>query len=144
MLSDYVREQLRWRESKATQFPDDRGNLQSVAALRSLAEYVEAIEDEGKDGERSQEVARFDPHVDQETGKLAGERATRELSRYGYGYSVTAGSHAELLDDLWVACMEDAYQAAGEYSADYTEALTDGEAAAAVFGIVLPSRQRRA
>jgi hypothetical protein len=139
MLSDYVREQLRWRESKAESFPQDKGNRQSVDALRSLADYVEGLEaDPG--GEQWASLERLQPHRDQETGNYGGTRAARELSRYGYGYGVTAGSHAELLTDLWTACMEDAYETAIGYlgSEDDTGTLTLAELGAARHELALP------
>jgi hypothetical protein len=138
MLSDYVREQQRWRESKAGEFPDDKRNGESAAALESLAEFVERLEDEGSAGEDWALLERLEPHMFGDGATLGGEMAARETSRYGFGHGVTDGTHTEFLTDLWIACMEDAYEYRGEHDEDPTGELSRVESGAALFGLALP------
>jgi hypothetical protein len=137
MLSEYLREQKRWRESKAEEFPDDRRNGESVAALASLSDYVEAIEEEGAAGERWGLVERLEPHMF-EGVSLGGREAGRETARYGFGYRTTEGTHEEFLTDLWIACMTDAYNYRCEHDSDPTGELSRAENGAARFDVDLP------
>jgi len=137
MLSDYVRQQMRWRETKMEEFPDDKRNGESVAALGSLAEFIEAIEDEGAGGERWGLVERLEPHM-LEGVSLGGREASRETARYGFGYRTTDGTHEEFLTDLWIACMTDAYNHRCEHDEDPTGELSRVENGAARFDVPLP------
>ena len=45
-IAEYLREQARWREPKAEQYPDDARNERCAAGLRALAEHVESLPDD--------------------------------------------------------------------------------------------------
>jgi hypothetical protein len=104
---------------------------------------VERLEDEGARGEGWALLERLEPHLFEDGPTLGGERASRELSRYGFGYKVTTGTHDELLTDLWIACMEDAYDYARErvdqgQALDWTGELSPIEVDAADHQVSLP------
>lgn len=70
-----------------------------------------------------------------------GEEAQRAISRYGFGYEVGPGQHAEFLEELLALCLQDAYTFAGDAGDgyDYSEQLFAFEIAAARDGVFLPS-----
>jgi len=104
-LSDHFRSQADWRQRKAEEYPEDKRNAQSAAALYSLAEYVES-EDGSKDAEA------LLPHLF-EGFTLGGEEADRAVTRYGFGYSGTHHLvHRAFLETLHMACVRDAYESA--------------------------------
>jgi hypothetical protein len=136
-LGSYFRSQAEWRESKAEEYPDDPRNAQSAEALKSLAEYVESEEGEFA---ATKQLDALEPHLF-EGFTFGGERAQRVVSRYGYGYrAVSPLQHLELLEELAVACLEDAYEFAGEHGDDPTETLFPFEVEAAQAGVFIPSR----
>jgi hypothetical protein len=106
-LADYFRSQADWRDLKAEEYPDDPRNEQSAAALRSLAEYVESDEREAVAAARA-----FDP------AELGAEEVRRVVARYGYGHTVTDGSHEEFLHELVALCVQRAYEAVSEHASD--------------------------
>lgn len=132
-LSDYFRSQADWRRQKAEQYPEDQRNVQSAEALESLASYVET------DEPSSQVIAALDEHLF-EGVTLGGEETQREVSRYGYGYRVTAGHHVEFLDELTTLCLMDAYAFAREHGDDPTGSLLACELEAARDDVMLPRR----
>jgi hypothetical protein len=121
-LGDYFRSQAEWRAEKAAEHPEDERNAQSAAALRSLAEFVDHEVD-------SFYVHELEPHLID--GGLGGERAQRDVSRYGWDYPP---GHQAFLLELIVACFEDAYERAGDTGEDPTGRLTADEVAAAQKG----------
>ena len=132
MLADYFRGQADWRDLKAAEYPDDERNEQSARALRSLADYIDGGDSEGADA-----LAPFICDM-----SLGGEEAHRAVSRYGFGYNVTADSqHDEFLRELWAACLEDAYNHAGDagHGDDPSGVLTPAEIAATMRDVMLSS-----
>jgi hypothetical protein len=134
-LSDYFRHQAAWRREKAEEYPEDERNAQSARALESLADYIPR--DEGC--VVNDVLENLNRHLF-EGSTLGGEQAAREASRYGYGYNVSPLRHVEFLEDLLVACWEDAYDFAGEHGEDWTESLFPCEVEAAKDGVYLPRR----
>lgn len=138
-LAEYFRYQANWRDAKAEQYPDDERNVQSARALRSLAEYVDSGEAETRD---RWIIQALDAHLFEEF-TFAGEEAQREVSRYGYGYAATNDNqHEAFLPELWVTCMQDAYDfvRSGAALDDPSESLFPFEVDAARDGVHLPSR----
>lgn len=134
-LSEYFRSQAEWRDRKAADYPDDQRNAQSARALRSLADYAE--HEDAADLVRA--LAPFSREV-----ILGGEETARQVSRYGFGYEATSdGQHRELLEDLQVTCLQDAYSEAMDAGEDWTGALFPLELAAANRGVLLPERYFR-
>lgn len=132
-VEDVVRSQAHWRRQKAAEFPNDPGNLQSAEALDSLADYVAAEAD-------STVGLLQELMVD---GLLGGQKTSRELSRYGYGFNVVGEfQHEELLEELHGLVMEDAYDAVREGAQDDpTEGgLNPIEVEAAKLGVELGPR----
>jgi hypothetical protein len=134
-LSDYFRAQAEWRERKAEEYPEDERNAQSAAALRSLAEFVEPREDGRYDLSVLHDLAA---HVFE--GSLGGEETQRVVSRYGFGYGVSAAQHVEFLDELLLLCLQDAYEFVGDGGdgEDPTGSLFEFEIEAAKDGVYLP------
>lgn len=138
-LAEYFRAQAEWREQKASEYPDDQRNAQSAAALRSLAEFVET------DERAAESVKALEP-FEYDTGVFqGGEQVNREVARYGYGYAVTDGTHEEVLRELVVLCLAEAYEFVAEHGDDPSGELDDFEIEAAKDGIALDIRywQRR-
>lgn len=137
-LTDHLRNEANWRDQKSAEYQDDDRNQQSSRALRSLAEYIECGEAESR---AHGIIDALEAHIIGPGARLGGERAHRETSRYGFGYEATAlAQHEDFLQDLWVACMEDAYEYAGDHGEDWTGELFDFEVSAAVDGVHLPAR----
>lgn len=128
-LSNYFRAQAEWRDEKAAQYPSDERNPQSAAALRYLADSIDA-DVKGEVGE----VETLEPHL--VNGKLGGKETLREVKSYGYGYPVNEDSNRELLKGLVALCFEDAYTAVGETGED-ANGLFGFEVDAAREGVVL-------
>jgi hypothetical protein len=128
--SDYFRAQAEWRESKSEEYPDDERNAQSAAALHALAEFVDA------NPELSTALSAH-----QVAFTIGGEEAQRAISRYGFGYQVGPGQHAEFLEELLALCLQDAYTFAGDAGDgyDYSGQLFAFEIAAARDGVFLPA-----
>lgn len=108
LLIDHLRAQADWREKKAAEYPEDERNARSAAALASLADYVEA----GADGAESWTLTILEEQADIWGGAGVadfGEQASREISRYGFGYSVTDATHAAFLDELAPIALADTY-----------------------------------
>jgi hypothetical protein len=137
-FAEYVRGQSRWRESKASEFPDDRRNSEGAQALRSLAEWVDAREAERGAGEVNAVLDILSFHVSADNGAPGGPKAQRLLSRYGYGHGVTDYSHERLISDLIDMSMEDAYDYACEHGVDPTDLLFPVELEAAELDIAMP------
>jgi hypothetical protein len=136
-LQDYFREQARWRREKAEEYPDDRRNPQSAAALESLAEYVEP--DESGNSEADERVAaELEKHLAEFT--LGGEETQRAVARYGFGYSANRWTHEAFLEELLVLCALDAYELVREGASDedVTGTLLPFEEEAAQRGVMLP------
>lgn len=133
MLSDYLRSKAEWRRRQEKEFPNDKRNERSAAALDALADYVDSPA-------ASQEaLARLEPHqFDAET--LGGDRTWRAVSRYGYGTIITTDHHAAFLDELAVVAQYDAYEHATEHGDDRTGTLLPFEFEAAKDGVTLPRR----
>ena len=108
-LSEYFRNQARWRESKAAEYPEDHRNAQSSAALYSLATHVES---QAADGPHAA-IDALEPHLF-EAVALGGEATRRAVVRYGYGYAVATSQHEEFLAELGALCLEDAYEYVGD------------------------------
>jgi hypothetical protein len=144
MFVEQIENTQAWRESKAEEFPDDSRNRPAAEALAAFAAYVRRVEDEGPDGDDWAALDRLRPHLDPGLGtRLSGRAAERELSRYGFGYSVNESTHQEFLNDLWIACMEDAYDYASERvdagrASDWTGELFPIEVEAADHQVSLP------
>jgi hypothetical protein len=145
-LADYFRSQAEWRDRKAEEYPEDKRNVQSAAALRSLADYVEPIdgrEAEGPSGKRilsrvyDVEQHLTEQHLTEGTLTLGGERTKREVARYGFGQPVTDESHKKFLEDLLPLCLKDAYEFAEDHHDDPTGQLHPFEVEAAVDGVRL-------
>ena len=134
-LGDFFRDQAGWRWSKAEEYPEDKRNEQSARALEDLARWVEL---EG-DGSGTRE-AEFVPAVEEHMfgASLGGEEAKRAVARYGFGYEVDRTTHEEFMRELWVHCMEDAYEFAREHEDDPTGALLPFELEAAKEDVSLP------
>jgi hypothetical protein len=123
-ISNYLRGQADWRSQKAFQYEDGR-NLRSATALEALADYV-------SDGHADDLVAILAPHT-WEGDNLGGEQTKRLTSRYGFDYAVTSDlQHREMLFDLWISAMQDAYEHAADHGEDWTETLYPCEVEAAV------------
>ena len=140
-LAHYFRSQAEWRDAKTDQYPEDERNSPSAAALRSsvaallsLADYVEPIdsrEAESPSGDRYlSHVSEIELHLHE--GTLGGKR----VASYGYGRRV--GSQEQFLEELLLLCYEDAYDHAAEHHEDRTGALHPFEVAAARNGVHLP------
>jgi hypothetical protein len=137
-LADYFCAQADWRDRKAAQYPEDERNVQSAAALRSLAEYVEPIDSREAESPAGKRILSFVHELEAHLHEgmiLGGERARREVTRYGYGHPV--GSHEQFLEDLLLLCIEDAYDHAVEHGDDPTDALHLFELKAARDGIYI-------
>lgn len=133
-LAGYFRAQADWRDSKATEYPEDERNAQSANALRSLAEFVESDENGELAYVEALGAHLFDGFI------FGGEEASRAVSRYGYGYPATKGTHEEFLQELLALCLGDAYEFAGDAGEgmdDPTGALFDFEVEAAGDGVLL-------
>jgi hypothetical protein len=127
-LTEYLRAQAAWRAREAEQHPSDGRHLQSAAALRSLADFVES-------GDAEEVVSALEPHL---TGaELGGQRTSRAVTRYGYGYEVSLPEHEKLLGELVQLCLQDAYERTGERGEDDTGTLRSFEVQAARDGIPL-------
>jgi hypothetical protein len=133
-LTEYFRNQAAWRRTKAEEYPEDARNEQSARALESLADYVDS--GEAKKGA----VAALEAHIPDTGAAVGGEEAQREVARYGFGYEVGPQHHEGFLDELWLACMRDAYEFAGEHGLDWTDELHPFEVDAAKDGVSLPTR----
>jgi hypothetical protein len=135
-LSDYFRSQAEWRRSKAEEYPEDKRNEQSAAALEDLAEFIEP--DEQRQFEAGSILDALEPHLFQFS--LGGEETARAVVRYGFGYPVNAQTHTEFLEELAVHCTVDAYEfARGEQDgADPTGTLLPCEIDAAKADVTLP------
>jgi hypothetical protein len=150
-LGEYFREQAAWRRRKADDYPDDERNLQSAAALESLADYVERPD--AASGPAGPALAALEPHIPDPGAPLGGEEVGRVVSRYGFGWAVTRESqHEQMLEELVVLCLADAYEFAGdagwseEATEDPTGTLLPCEIAAAHERLTLPAsyfRRRR-
>lgn len=144
MFVEQIENVQAWRESKVEEFPNDNRNKPAAEALAAFAGYVRQVEEEGPDGDDWTALDRLRPHLDPGLGtRLAGRTAERELSRYGFGYSVNEATHREFLNDLWIACMEDAYDDASErvdqgHATDWTGELFPIEIDAAENQVRLP------
>jgi len=137
-LAEALREQAHWREGKAAQYPEDRRNEQSVAAIRSLADFVETDERASK---AVQDLACL---VDETWGDAhLGVEPARMVSRYGFGYKVDPGpaQHETFLEELVLACCCEEYEAIGDHDAtmELRGLLTDDEVEAARDGVALDS-----
>jgi hypothetical protein len=130
-LAEYFRSQAEWRWTKAEEYPEDKRNEQSAKALESLAAFVDS------DGVNVQTLAYLESNLS-EKFSLGGEQTQREVSRYGYGYPVTEGSHIDFLEELAQFCLQDAYEFATEHGEDWTETLFEFELEAARYDVVLP------
>lgn len=160
-LSEYVRNQARWREEKSEEYPDDERNARSAEALVSLADYIDAVErgtmdDEPKHWTMPVLRSYFDRNEAGTGVPSAGEKVVGEISRYGFGYPVpndwrASQFHADFLDELVPVAVEDIYEEVGEYhqDADRSDAsiaalaeeydLQPWEVEAALDGLVLGS-----
>ena len=132
-LSHYFRAVADWRREHAEDCLDGEPDLQSAAALDSLADYVD-------DGAQWPALAELDPHLD--GGALGGEMTWRTVARYGYGYEATTPyQHEELLEELAVCVVADAYEFARRHDGDDpTDTLLPAELDAARDGVILPRR----
>lgn len=126
LLSGYIEFQHEQREAIAGEWPEDSRYRKGAEALASLAEYIKQVETEGPGGDDWGLLERIRPHLFDEL-MLGGERAAREASRYGFHHVVNEATHAEFLGDLWIACMEDAYDEAKEFSGSVDESNSTGE-----------------
>lgn len=133
MLSDYLRSMAEWRRRQEKQYPNDKRNEKSAAALQSLADYVE-----GPDASQ-QALERLRPHIrDAET--LGGDRARRAAERYGYLNIIVEDHHRAFLGELGALSELDAYELAMANGEDPTGTLEDFELEAAKEGVALPIR----
>jgi hypothetical protein len=133
VLSDYLRSMAEWRRRQEKQYPNDRRNQKSAAALESLADYVD-----GPDV--SQEaLERLRPHQ-HDAQTLGGDRARRVVERYGYLNIIVEDHHRAFLDELGALAELDAYELAMGNGEDPTGTLRDFELEAAKEGLALPIR----
>lgn len=133
MLSDYLRSMAEWRRRQDKQYPNDRRNDKSAAALESLADFVD-----GPDVSK-EALERLRPHQpDAET--LGGDRARRAVERYGYLNIIIEDHHRAFLDELGALAELDAYEIALGNGEDPTGTLKDFELDAAKEGLALPIR----
>lgn len=131
-LAEIIRNQAGWRYGKAEEYPEDARNLRSAKALDALADYVDT-------GEEAQTVSALDAHIC-EGLSIGGENVSRYLSRYGFDTVERDNplAHIESLQELWIYCMEDAYEFAREQKEDWTGSLWPCEVQAAIDRITLP------
>lgn len=129
-LADYFRVQAEWRERKAEEYPGDKRNAESAAALRDLADFVEPVAVRGRREVLQPGVEALMPHLFA-VGMLGGERAKRAVSRYGYDHPQPPSLREQFLSDLHRLCVEDAYEYASEHGEDPTGDLEPAELAAA-------------
>jgi hypothetical protein len=87
-LSSAIREQAAWRDAKAEEYPDDERNKHSAEALLELASYVTQLRE---DDPRLRYLSEFNLSASDGV-VLWGESATRELSRWGFGYGKVPGA----------------------------------------------------
>ncbi len=89
-LLNTIESQGSWRETKASEYPDDRRNLMAAEALGALSQFVESL-DESDPRLRRLEPLRSDDIV------FLGAIASQKLSGYGF---VTEAEPGEFLGKL--------------------------------------------
>ena len=137
MLSDYIRAQALWRESKAEEYPDDERNAHSAAALEALAAYV----DKGADACDTWTITTLDLLLDE--GTEPDGRVSRAVSRYGFSHGAPSHlHHAAFLDALVTDAYMDAYEVMieSEGASVYDDAFNPCEIDAAHRGVDLPEQ----
>jgi hypothetical protein len=134
-LAEIFRDQARWRQTKAEEYPDDYRNAQSASALNSLANYV--LECDPTEVEDAHDFLFNGVH-------FAGEQTGHAVSRYGFGYNaLTDSQHSEFIKELiQVVAMRDAFDSVREIGSDSWawELLTPAERDAAIADVSLPDR----
>lgn len=100
-LADYLVGQAEWRESKSEEYPDDKRNADSAAALRRLAAYVAGLPASHSTLRGIDRIQRaYDCDV-----FLPGERGGELISRYGF--DGPTGDQETLLIELAGAMLTD-------------------------------------
>ena len=95
-LAKYVREQARWRESKAEEHADDERSERSAARLSRLAEHIERLPDTDA---RLAALARV--HAGYPSGEFApGENGAYLVSRFAFDSADADQDLDEFLDKL--------------------------------------------
>ena len=133
MLSDYLRSMAEWRRRQEREYPNDRRNDKSAAALESLADFVDGPDVSGE------ALDRLRPHQ-RDGDSLGGDRARRAIERYGYQNIIIEDHHRAFLDELGALAELDAYELALGNGEDPTGTLKDFELDAAREGLALPIR----
>jgi hypothetical protein len=111
-LAPALDESSTWRLGKAEEYPDDPRNSNSMVALSSAAGYVR---DKGKHGRGIYQMTELVAACDQIGHNLteygfAGPQSERRAGRYGFDRGAPPlddASHNQLLEDLFVASLED-------------------------------------
>ncbi|MFZ0118113.1 MAG: hypothetical protein WAL99_01415 [Pseudonocardiaceae bacterium] len=101
LLADYLREQARWREIKAEEYPEDARNARSARALLDAAEYVAQLPDDDQRLVRLDRACRYT-----ELGIFAGGEEVGHVVRLHHFHGPT-GSPSQFLDDLAGAAEKD-------------------------------------
>ena len=99
-LADYLEHEARWRETRAAQYPEDRRNEESAAALRGVAQYVAGLEEPNYALDRIEAAMGDWP---QDSGGSPGlEMTQRFVSRYGFdrGHQMGFDEFLEQLADV--------------------------------------------
>jgi hypothetical protein len=109
MLLDQVEGSADWRADKAAQYPDDRRNERSSAALSALAKNLRALPANDKHVRAYEAVVERLVDLDVDTLTEMTEHETRYVGRYGFDYpadgdareflSALTEAHQELVDD---------------------------------------------
>ncbi len=111
-LSDYIRSQAEWRRYKAHEYPDDKRNVRSAAALEALADYYD---DESNDLDvwARQTLNHYAEVHEAGTGvPSAGEHVARAVARYGFDGSTVLRDvhHMDFLGELVTDAELDTYE----------------------------------
>lgn len=101
-LADYLREQARWREIKAEEYPEDARNARSARVLFDAAEYVAQLPDDDSRLVRLDQARCFTALPDMFCG---GEEVGHVVRLYGF--HGPAWSPSAFLDDLAGAAERD-------------------------------------
>ena len=98
-IVDRVSASAEWRFEKARQYPDDRRNIRSSQALRTLAENLQALPlDDPKLAAYAEMMERSDVLVDTQP-ELLFETENQAIGRYGFDYPED-GEPSAFLDGL--------------------------------------------
>jgi hypothetical protein len=103
-LAEYLREQARWREIKAEEYPEDARNAPSALALLDAAEYVAQLPDDDPRLVRLDQARCFTV-----ADMFCGGEEVGHIVRLHHFHAPT-GSPSQFLDDLAAAAEQDVEQ----------------------------------